>query len=107
MFKEIQLLTLKYNRIHKGTLTIAATAMSGFVFIISAYAIVGLSQNLVLPQIVFFLLLAFDTAVVLELVDGTLTAGVLKFSTAVLIKTHHHAATFVTPKRNSVLQKTT
>ncbi len=45
-----------------------------------------MSQHLIFPQFVFFAGLAFDTVLIIMLVDGTFKAGVVKASKAALHK---------------------
>ncbi len=54
MLKEIQMLTHRYNSIHRGPLTIACMTLTSFVFIVSFYAVCAMSQQLLIPQILLF-----------------------------------------------------
>ncbi len=80
MFKEIQMLTHRYNSIHQGPLTVACITLCGYVFIISFYAVCGMSQQLLVPQFFLFSCLAFDTSLVILLVDGKFKCGVIDAS---------------------------
>lgn len=84
MFKEIQILTLVYNGIHQGSLTFAGTSLCVYVFILSVYAIISLSQYLIFPQFLFFGALAFDAVFIIVIVDGAFKAGVYRVSKKVL-----------------------
>ncbi len=86
MFKEIQILMLVYNGIFKGPLSVAELLLLSLLFIISFYAVIGLLDNLILPQLLLFLVLAFCSSVALMVVVGIFKAGVYKTSNAVQLR---------------------
>ncbi len=84
MFKEIQILTLIYNNIHQGSLTCAGTTLCIYIFITSFYAVISLSQYLILPQFILFGSLAFDGVILTVIMDGAFKAGVYRASKKVM-----------------------
>ncbi len=80
MFKEVQILTLEYNGIFKGPLSVAELLLLSLLFITSFYAVIGLIENLILPQLLLFLVLAFCSSVALMIIVGIFKAGVYKTS---------------------------
>ncbi len=80
MFKEIQILILVQNGIHKGLLSISEILVLSLVFIISFYVVIGLLEFLILPQLLLFLFLASCSPVALIIIDGIFKAGVYKTS---------------------------
>ncbi len=94
IFKQIQIVVLLYNDIHQGALSAAGAALCTFVFVLSFYSVINLSQYLLLPQIIFFAGLAFDTMLIVVLVDGIFKkAGVYKASKYVVDRVTKFAAT--------------
>ncbi len=93
IYKQIQILMLLYNDIHQGALSAAGTTLCTYVFVLSFYSVINLSQYLLLPQIIFFAGLAFDTMLIVVLVDGIFKAGVYKVSNQVLDSVTKFAAT--------------
>lgn len=104
MFKEIQLLTFRYNRIHQGPLTLAVITLTAFVFIISFYAVIEMNKDLVLPMLFLYSGLAFNTVVIIIVNDGTFKTGVLMASKEVLAKVSNHAAGSIILNKSRRLQ---
>ncbi len=107
MFKEIQLLTFRYNRIHQGPLTLAVITLTAFVFIISFYSVIDMSKDLSYPILFLYsglLGLVFNTVVIIIVNDGSFKTGVFMASKQVLDKVRNHAAGSLTLSKNKRLQ---
>jgi len=105
IYREIQLLMDKYNSVHQGPLTLTTIGLCAYVFIISFYAMTGFLDQLIVLQILFFSVLAFDTFTIVAMVDGTFKAGVLKASKQMLCGVQEKMAGLMITKRPKMLYK--
>lgn len=104
MFKEIQMLTHRYNSIHRGPLTISCITLCSYVFIISFYAVCAMSQQLIFPQLFLFSSLAFDTILIVLMIDGAFKGGVIIASKQVLCSVRKRSTGSLVLNRHLKLQ---
>lgn len=72
IFRQIQLMLISFNQIHRSAAIIGAVFQTVFLLTISSYGLLGLHETLVPPQIMFFVSGALQTVIIIVLVFGTL-----------------------------------